>query len=63
MVPPPSQNTVEVCKHITLLIRNYISSTLAFLTFKNPASYIYDGRTTTLQMLHFMYFFFNKYKY
>jgi hypothetical protein len=27
------------------------------LTFKNRASYTYDGRTTTLQMLHFMYFF------
>jgi hypothetical protein len=27
------------------------------LTFKNRASYIYDGRTATLQMLHFMYFF------
>jgi len=27
------------------------------LTFKNLAPYIQDGRTTTLQMLHFMYFF------
>jgi len=33
------------------------------LTFKNHTSYIYDGRTATLQMLHFIYFFFNKYKY
>jgi len=32
------------------------------LTFKNPASYIEDGRTATLQMLHFIYFF-NNYKY
>ena len=32
------------------------------LTFKNRASYIWDGRTATLQMLHFIYFF-NKYKY
>ena len=32
------------------------------LTFKNRASYIQDGRTATLQMLHFI-FFFNKYKY
>jgi hypothetical protein len=32
------------------------------LTFKNRASYIYDGRIATLQMLHFMYFF-NKCKY
>ena len=34
----------------------------ADLTFKNRASYIEDGRTATLQMLHFMYFF-NNYKY
>jgi hypothetical protein len=27
------------------------------LTFKNPASYIKDGRTATLQMLHFIYLF------
>jgi hypothetical protein len=32
------------------------------LTFKNRASYIQDGRTATLQMLHFIYFF-NNYKY
>jgi hypothetical protein len=32
---------------------------LAFkgLTFKNRASYIQDGRTATLQMLHFIYIF------
>ena len=33
------------------------------LTFKNRASYIKDGGTATLQMLHFIYFFSNKYKY
>jgi hypothetical protein len=27
------------------------------LTFKNRASYIEDGHTATLQMLHFIYFF------
>jgi len=27
------------------------------LTFKNRASYIYDGHTATLQMLLFIYFF------
>jgi hypothetical protein len=27
------------------------------LTFKNRASYILDGRTATLQMLHFIYIF------
>jgi hypothetical protein len=33
------------------------------LTFKNRASYIQDGRTATLQMLHFIYIFSKKYKY
>jgi len=32
------------------------------LTFKNRASYIEDGRTAALQMLHFIYFF-DKSKY
>ena len=36
---------------------------LDVLTFKNRASYIQDGRTATLQMLHFYIYFFNKYKY
>jgi hypothetical protein len=27
------------------------------LTFKNRASFLQDGRTATLQMLHFIYFF------
>jgi hypothetical protein len=27
------------------------------LTFKNRASYIQDGRTATLQMLNFIYYF------
>jgi len=30
------------------------------LTFKNRASYIWDGRTATLQMLHFIYIFFKQ---
>jgi len=29
----------------------------AILTFKNRAPYIQDGRTATLQMLHFIYLF------
>ena len=33
------------------------ASTSTTLTFKNRASYIQDGRTATLQMLHFIYFF------
>jgi hypothetical protein len=40
-----------------------VTSMWCILTFKNLASYIEDGRTATLQMLHFIYFFFNKYKY
>jgi hypothetical protein len=28
-----------------------------YLTFKNRASYIQDGRTATLQVLHFIYIF------
>jgi len=30
---------------------------LKLLTFKKRASHIQDGRTATLQMLHFIYFF------
>jgi hypothetical protein len=30
---------------------------VTWLTFTNRASYIQDGRTATLQMLHFIYFF------
>ena len=37
MVPPPSQNTVVVCKHITLLITYYISSWLVTLLKINDA--------------------------
>jgi hypothetical protein len=32
------------------------------LTFRNPASYIKDGHTATLNTPHFLYFF-NKYTY
>jgi hypothetical protein len=32
-------------------------ATVVLLTFKNRASYIQDGRTATLQMLHFIYIF------
>ena len=41
---------------------NCRSVATARLTFKNRASYIQDGRTATLQMLHFIYFF-NNYKF
>jgi hypothetical protein len=34
-----------------------IEVNLTHLTFKNRASYIQDGRTATLQMLHFILFF------
>ena len=32
-------------------------STCLHLTFKNRASYVYDGHTATLQMFHFIYIF------
>ena len=35
--------------------RNYEGRNSKILTFKNRASYIWDGRTATLQMLHFIY--------
>jgi hypothetical protein len=35
----------------------YILHYLPTLDFKNRASYIKDGRTATLQMLHFMFLF------
>jgi hypothetical protein len=38
-------------------IHNLASYLEIALTFKNRASYIYDGRTATLQMLHFIYLF------
>jgi hypothetical protein len=34
-----------------------IETQMKKLTFKNSASYIKDGRTAALQMLHFIYFF------
>jgi hypothetical protein len=35
----------------------YYHVALSALTFKNRASYTQDGRTATLQLLHFIYFF------
>jgi hypothetical protein len=54
--------TIYFAMHSFQLQRNRNSTkqyykTHFFLTFKNPASYISDGRTATLQMLHFIYFF------
>jgi hypothetical protein len=40
--------------HNTLEIGVYV---IFYLIFKNRASYIQDGHTATLQMLHFIYFF------
>jgi len=40
-----------------LYVPSILSSLQTRLTFKNRASYIYDGRTATLQMLHFIYIF------
>jgi len=44
------QNRLSAC---SVLRRRH----LVVLTFKNRASYVQDGRTATLQMLHFIYFF------
>jgi len=41
-------------QRITLIFAIF---TITPLTFKNSASYIWDGRNATLQMLHFIYFF------
>jgi hypothetical protein len=51
-----------------LFVRHLIKATISprnsiqDLIFKNRAFYIWDGRTATLQMLHFIYFF-NNYEY
>jgi hypothetical protein len=39
---------------------SWLHSVSSSLTFKNRASYIQDGRTATLQMLHFIYIFFQQ---
>jgi len=53
-------------KHPNILLAKHINSMMLaageqvsslVLTFKDRASYIQDGRTATLQMLHFLYFF------
>jgi hypothetical protein len=44
---------------MTCLLLKYIvhGYGMAILTFKNRASYIQDGHTATLQMLHYIYIF------
>jgi hypothetical protein len=50
--------------HETDIIAKLILLPTQPLTFRNLAPYIKDGRTATLQMLHFIYIYiFNKYKY
>ena len=39
------------------VIYDYTRTAKNRLTFKKRASYIYDGRTAILQLLHFIYFF------
>ena len=56
--------TQYLIKHFTMKMWGRVEVQFhIFQTFKNRASYIQDGRTATLQMLHFIYIFFNKYKY
>jgi hypothetical protein len=59
---PPFQDVWK--EHLKLLILFLYYSFNTFLTFKNLASYIQDGRNAILQMLHLIYIYvFNKYKY
>jgi len=59
---------IQACNGIALrvpLISNIILIVICIntsLTFKNHASYIWDGRTPTLQIC-ILYIFFNNYKY
>jgi len=54
--PPPSSATIEERVPLYLYTPSGPSCPVPGLTFKNRASYIQDGRTATLQMLHFIYF-------
>jgi len=47
---------VLIPQRCNFMLLNFMS--FRFLTFKNRASYIQDGRTASLQMLHFIYIFF-----
>jgi len=49
------KTTYEITRHHNL--EDLILNLFTWLTFKNRASYIWDGRTANLQMLHFIYFF------
>ena len=59
LIHVPLTASAVLLKHIPYF---HHSPVLNILTFKNRASYTQDGRTATLQMLHFIYFF-NKCKY
>jgi hypothetical protein len=45
---------LEALERLTKSLYDYNGFPTLTLTFKNRASYIYDGRTATLQMLHFI---------
>jgi hypothetical protein len=57
---PPDPSNQEAADLLFRPHGHWTHTCLTPLTFKNRASYIQDGRTANLQMLHFMYFF-NKY--
>jgi hypothetical protein len=64
------QNIFHVKKNWARYDQKYIlvfmlspSYSCAILIFKNRPSYIWDGRTATLQKLHFIYIFFSNCKY
>jgi hypothetical protein len=52
----PMQRTPSTEKNIAQRHKNCYDPQIC-LTFKNLASYIQDGHTATLQMLHFIYIF------
>jgi hypothetical protein len=51
------RNALRNKSHMTYVKSEFICVIYPLLTFKNRASYIYDGRTATLQMLEYIYFF------
>ena len=53
-----NEDTLSCIDCHNIIIR-WDATACSSLTFKNRASYIQDGRTATLQMLHFIYFFFS----
>jgi hypothetical protein len=58
----PLNHELNLICHLLALLEAHPILHVSKIRVKNCASYIYDGRTATLQMLPFIYFF-NNYKY